>query len=99
MDEHSANADKIGGLRDPRERVMKEGLSETISLLTRVYRQARQQDDADGMIGQALRNSLGSFVLKNRTGDERVIANHTALPVSHVGLRRLGALIGPGETL
>ena len=65
MDEHCSDAYDIGGLTNTGERVSKEGLAKPFSLLTLVHSQARNENDALGMVRDSLGNSFRGFVLQH----------------------------------
>src|SRR5688572_15691135 len=98
MDEHGAGTDGVGGGGGAPQRVLEEGLSETLALFAPVDSEARQQDDPDGMPGKPFSDSGRSLFRPHAAGGERVVADHRADSMHNEGLGRIVLLIDQRES-
>jgi hypothetical protein len=57
MDEHGADAYRVGGLGSSHKRIKQQRSAETLALLPSIYRKPAQQSNANRVIGETFGNS------------------------------------------
>jgi hypothetical protein len=98
MNEYRPGANDIGRCERSVQRICEQEFAEARAVLATVNREARKQDDADRMLGEALGNASGRLLLADCSSGKGVVADDPAVALQDVGAGRIVLLIGQGET-